>query len=884
MPIAPGTRLGPYEILAPLGAGGMGEVYSARDTRLDRSVAIKVIPSHLSGSPELKARFEREARTISSLNHPNICILHDVGHEGGVDYLVMEHLDGESLAERLERGPLSMAEILRYGREITDGLDKAHRSGIVHRDLKPGNIMITKGGAKLLDFGLARGTEPSRAPVDLTQSPTMSRPLTAEGSIVGTFQYMAPEQLEGKEADVRSDLFALGTVFYEMATGRKTFEGKTQAGLIASILKEEPRPLSEVAPMTPPGLDRLVKALLAKDPEERIQTAREVLLHLRWIQEGGSQVGVPVRVSVLRKRRERLAWALAGVFLIAALATSAMLVRSKPARPQLLRFEISQPTEVNRMAAPRVSPDGRYVAFQGVDAVGVTRIWLRPLDSMTARPLEGTEGAVRPPFWSPDSKSLGFMSGGHLKKVDIAGGAPIAIAEARTGSDGSWSPAGFILYDGGGADPIYKVPASGGTPTVAVPADSSAGSAGVGWPEFLPDGKHFLYLNVTSPSTLMLGSIDSDKRTPIGPCETRVLYAPPGFLIFSRGGTLMGQQFDASKAKLSGDPFPVAERVEGTPVGDADFSVSRNGILTHLLGQPLPDGAFTWIDRSGRKLGTIGSSGSMATIALSPDGKRIATRIFDKETRTRDIWTLDIGRGLATRFTFDTGNENFPLWSPDGSRIAYIWNNPKKPGIYGRNSSGAGGTELIYDTGAGAILSDWSSDGRYLMYENVVSAESRSDLFIVPLQGERKASPFIQDRFDETQGRFSPDGRWVAYVSDESGRPEVYVQTFPDHTGKWQISTLGGNDPEWRGDSKELYYLSPDLKMNVVAVRTEGGFEVGNPTVLFDARVVLPETTFRHYAVTGDGQRFLLLAPMGEEKPASTAVVVNWMSTLQKSK
>jgi eukaryotic-like serine/threonine-protein kinase len=884
MAVSPGTRLGPYEILAPLGAGGMGEVYSARDTRLDRSVAIKVLPGHLSGSPELRARFEREARTISSLNHPHICVLYDVGHEGGVDYLVMEHLEGETLAARLERGPLPPAEILRYGREITDALDKAHRSGIVHRDLKPGNIMITKSGAKLLDFGLARGTELSGAPADLSRSPTMSRPLTAEGSIVGTFQYMAPEQLEGKEADVRSDLFALGAVLYEMATGKKAFEGRSQASLIASILKEEPRALSEIAPMTPPGLDRLVRALLVKDPEERIQTAREVLLHLRWIQEGGSQVGIPVRVSVLRKRRERLAWGLAGGLLLGVLALTGMLMRGKPAPPQLLRFEISQPAQVSRMAAPRVSPNGRYVAFQGIDALGVTRIWVRPLDSMTAKPLEGTEGVFRPPFWSPDSRSLGFMAGGRLKRVDIAGGAPVTICEAPTGSDGSWSQAGFILYDGASADPIYRVAASGGTPTVAVPSDSSAGSAGVGWPEFLPDGKRFLYLNITQPSTLMLGSIDSQKRVPVGPCETRVLYAPPGFLLFSRGGTLMGQRFDLQKARLFGEPFPVAERVEGSPVGDADFSVSQNGILTHLLGQPLPDGTFTWIDRTGRKLGTVGTPGSLAVVALSPDEKRVATRIFDRDSRTRDIWTLDLARGLATRFTFDPGNENYPLWSPDGSRILYFWNSPKKPGFYIRNSSGAGNSEFFFDAGGQAVPTDWSKDGRYLAYENTTSAENRTDVWILPLEGERKPFAFLQDRFDENQGRFSPDGRWFAYVSNESGRPEVYVQTFPDHRGKWQVSTLGGGDPEWRGDGKELYYLSPDLKMMAVPLKTDGSFEVGNPVALFDTRVLLPETPLQHYAVTHDGQRFLVLSPVGEETPASTAVVVNWTAALSKSK
>jgi eukaryotic-like serine/threonine-protein kinase len=500
---------------------------------------------------------------------------------------------------------------------------------------------------------------------------------------------------------------------------------------------------------------------------------------------------------------------------------------------------------------------------------------------MTAKPLEGTEGATRPPFWSPDSRFLGFMSGGKLKKVDITGGAPITVADAPSGADGSWGKAGFILYDGGPGDPIYKVSAAGGTPEAAVPADTTDGP-GIGWPEFLPDGKRFLYLSLVSPSTLMLGSLDSDERTPIAPCETRVLYSPPGYLLFSRGGTLMAQEFDASKAKLSGDPFPIAERVEGTPVGDADFSVSQTGMLTHLLGQPLPDGLFTWMDRSGRKLGTVGSPGSMAAVALSPDEKRIATRLFDRESRSRDIWTLEIARGLATRFTFDPGNENFPIWSPDGSRIVYISSNPKQPGFYARSASGAGSSELLFAAGTNAVPSDWSTDGRLIVYETTASAENRTDVWILPLDGDRKPYPFLQDRFDESEGRFSPDGHYLAYVSDESGRPEVYVQTFPDARGKWQVSTIGGTDPAWRADGKELFYLSPDQKMMAVPILTAGELEVGNPVVLFETRVVIPESSFRHYAVTRDGQRFLILAPVGEEAPASTAVVVNWSAAIEK--
>src|SRR5262252_4588936 len=498
MTLAAGTKLGPYEIVSPIGAGGMGEVYKAKDTRLERDVAVKVLPEHLATSEEIRQRFEREAKTISQFSHPHICALYDVGREGDVEYLVMEYLEGESLADRLGKGALPTEQILRYGIEIADALDKAHRQGIVHRDLKPGNIMLTKSGVKLLDFGLAKplaaaGAQTISGASVMATEAQVSQPLTERGTILGTFQYMAPEQLEGGEADARSDIFAFGAVLYEMATGRKAFTGKSQASLISSIMREEPAPISSIAPMVPPALNRVVRTCLAKDPEDRFQTAHDVKLQLEWVQEGGSEAGLPAPVVARRKNREKLAWAVAAVAIAAAALATYGWIRRAPTPPRIVRFDIGTPEDVIAVDAPRVSPDGRFVAFNATDASGKTRIWLRPLNVLTAQPLNGTEGTTRP-FWSPDSRFLAFMADGKLKKIDVTGGPPTKICDAPTAVDGSWSPGGVILLDGTGIDPILRVPAAGGAPVVWVKAELSRKETQVGWPEFLPDGRHFLYM------------------------------------------------------------------------------------------------------------------------------------------------------------------------------------------------------------------------------------------------------------------------------------------------------------------------------------------------------------------------------------------------------
>ena len=888
MPLAAGSRLGPYEILGPLGAGGMGEVYRARDPRLGRDVAIKVLPEDVAPTPELRQRFEREARAISSLNHPHICTLHDIGQQDGVDFLVMELIEGETLAARLEKGPLPTPDVLRYAAEVADALDKAHRQGMVHRDLKPGNIMLTRSGAKILDFGLARVMAPPAAAgglpgsAMLSRSPTMSTPLTAAGMLVGTFQYMAPEQLEGKEADARSDIWAFGATVYEMATGKQAFHGGSQASLIASILKEQPRRIAEVQPLTPPGLDRLVERCLAKDPEDRWQSARDLAHELEWIARAGSQAGVPAPVAARRRSRERILAGVAAVSTVGMLALAAVLVLRRPAAPEVMRFEIRPPTAIQYQDAPRISPDGRVLAYSGTDSTGTNRVWLRPLAGTAAQPLAGTEGIVQRPFWSPDSRYLGFFANGKLKKIEVSGGPAISICDAPTGSDGSWSRTGVILYDGGTNDPIYKVSASGGTPTPAVLADTVRHLA-VGWPCFLPDGHHFVYMLLGEKSLLKIGSIDSKETKELVASESRAEFSLPGFLLFLRGGSLVAQRLDLRALKLTGEPFPVAEPVRAAPNGGGDFSVSRNGVLVYASGSG-QSGRLVWIGRDAR-IQEIAGTGNIPTLlnpALSPDARRVALRVTDPQVRTRDIWLVDLSRGVTSRFTFDPSNENHPLWSPDGSQLLYFSDGTASRGMHVKSATGAGGDQLLLTATDDLTPTDWSKDGRYVIYE-VAPLTGHQEVWALPMSGDRKAFPFLQGPYNQSQGQLSPDGKWLAYTSDESGRPEVYVQTFPEHGGKWQISTSGGLDPHWRGDGKELYYLSSDQRMMTVSIAAGPSFEADVPRPLFPVQVLFPGTGPRtHYAVTEDGQRFLVAAPQGSETLSGTQVVLNWNADVGK--
>ena len=888
MAILSGRRLGPYEILSAIGAGGMGEVHKARDTRLDRIVAIKVLSAHLADRTELRERFEREARTIASLNHPHICTLFDIGHQDGIDYLVMEYLEGETLAQRLVKSSLPLEQVLQYAIEIADALDKAHRKGVTHRDLKPGNIMLTKSGTKLLDFGLAKlKQEVAPANVQLSQLATADEPLTAKGTIVGTLQYMAPEQLEGKEVDARTDIFAFGAVVYEMATGKRAFEGKSQASLIAAILEREPPAMSSLQLRMPPALDRVVKKCLAKEPEKRWQAASDVCDELKWISEGDSQAGLAAPLVPHRKNRERLIWSVAVILLTTALALGALaFLRRKPEDAPPIRFFVStlgglagQGTTTSGTTAPvAVSPNGRRIAFVSIGTNGRYLLWVHSLDTLTAQALEGTEGASSP-FWSPDSLFLGFFAAGKLKKIEASGGQPITLSDAPDNRGGAWSRDGTIVFNPGNRTALQKVDASGGLATAA--SVLSEGEQAHMRPSFLPDGRHFLYRAVTGSAggPIYLASLDSPQRKLLLNADSQDVFYTQGHLLFLREAMLMAQPFDARRFLLSGDAFPIAEQIQttGTNPPYGVFSASENGVLAYQKGTASTDSQLVWVDRRGKQIGVLGEPARYSDVELSPDGKRAAVSMSDG--KQRDIWLLDVARGLKARFTFDPGDEVLPIWSPDGSRLVYGSRRKGHLDLYQKSSSGVGTEELLLEDKLDKSPSSWSPDGRFILYESF-GGSTGGDVFVLPLFGERKPYPFVQTQFNDIPVQFSPDGRWVAYNSNESGKYEVYVVPFPEISGKWQISTSGGTYPRWSHNGAEIFYVAPDNKLMAAAVNGKGAnFETGVVKPLFEVQAA--RATFS-YDVSADGQRFLINTAPDHTESAPITVVLNWAAGLKK--
>ncbi len=866
----------------------MGEVYRARDTRLEREVAVKVLPEHLAADPTRQQRFEREARAISSLNHPNICALFDVGREGDAAYLVMELVAGETLADRLGKGPLPPQEVVRIGIQVADALEAAHRQGIVHRDLKPGNIMLTAGGVKLLDFGLAtyRTPEVERQLSRLTDLPTATAPspLTEEGAILGTYQYMAPEQLQGKGADARSDLFALGCVLYEATSGRHPFTGRNRASLIGAILKDQPAPISTIEPMAPPALDRLVRDCLAKDPDDRLQTAHDVKLQLEWIVEGVSQVGAPAVVTGRRRSRERLTWALVGVLLVAAAAFAVGYLRRVPAERHTVRLQLTPPEGLKAIGSPRISPDGRTLVFSARDAQNISRIWIRPLAALRAWPLPGTEGAVLSdgrlsrPFWSPDSRFIAFMARGKLKKVPVAGGPAQTICDAPMGADGTWGRRGVILLDAVGGGRMCRVPAAGGFAEPAVTPHLF-----VAWPMFLPDGRHFLYHeqdSVIAERRLVVADLDGKEaaRTLVR-SDSAAVYAPQGFLLFVRNNTLLAQPFDADTLELAGDPVTLAERVTTTTGGLAEFSVSDNCALVYRSAPPNLS-RLLWVDRSGSVLGEVGPPADYRNPALSPDRERLAVEIVDPANRNLDIWILDLGGGGRSRLTFDAAMDFSPIWSPDGGTIVFSSDRNGEAGVYARPSSGTGPVERIWPAADTVTPGDWSHDGRFLA-ATVWRDAKQSDLQLYPADGSGEPLAVTQSPFDEVQPAFSPDGRYLAYASNETGRYEVYVQDFPGPGGHWQISAEGGAEPCWGADGRTIYYRDADNQVMAVAVDTTSGFSAGAPQPLF--RIDPAESSlWKPFLVSRDGSRFLVVERIANQDMVTMTVVLNWDAELKR--
>ncbi len=880
--LAPGTKLGHYEIEDSIGAGGMGEVYRARDVRLDRTVAIKVLPSHLSENKDLRERFDREARTISNLQHPNICALHDVGHENGTDFLVMEHLEGETLADRLAKGPLSATELLPIAVQIAGALEAAHKNGVVHRDLKPGNVILTRQGAKLLDFGLAKIaiSDEQTTNSTFTQMATgmPSAPLTEQGTIMGTFQYMAPEQLEGKEADARSDIFSFGALLYEMATGQKAFAGDSQASLIASIMTSQPQPITTIQPMTPPALDRLIRTALEKDPDSRWQTAHDVALQLKWIQEGGSELGVPKPVAAKRRGQTRTAWMVAGLASLAAVVFAALYyMQPEPPAPQAIRFSIQAPREVVSFGSPRISPDGTMIAFNGRGTGGVESIWIRPLNANDPHPLAGTEGAGRP-FWSPDSRHLGFFAGSKLKRVPVAGGPPLTLCEFGRGADGGWGK-DFILFDGASGDSIMAVPVGGGEIKGATRIDRERASAGDGWPFFLPDGEQFVFIRFVGdgPSEVHLGRVGSMETKFLTNGESRLEYVHPGYLIYERGGSLLAHPFDAGKGEFTGDPFALTEGIGTGGAGLAHFSCSENGILIYTEGDD-PGRKLVLFDREGRTVAVFGEPSLYARPALSPDGKRLAYLHYE-ESGGGDIWVFDLVRKVPSRFTFDNESNN-PVWSPDGSEIAYTTLRDGVRQLMRKKTSGSGQPVLIRGVESQTILNDWSAGGR-LLYTDF-GGSGGIDIVMREVASPDSVIELTSGEALEAQAKFSPDERYFAYSSNETGSFEVYLRSVDPDGGKWQISTNGGVEAFWRADGREIFYLSPARSVMAVPVDLTEDVVLGIPQKLFDAPVQRDINTRNRYCPTPDGQHFYCVSLIESDRVPPTNIIVNWTAELDQ--
>ncbi len=889
MPIQPGTRLGPYEVVAQIGAGGMGEVWRGRDTRLDREVAIKILPDSFAASDEARARFEREAKVISSISHPHICVLYDVGHEGETHYLVMELLAGETLAERLMRGPLQPAEVLRYGAEVADALDRAHRQGVVHRDLKPGNVMLTKDGAKLLDFGLARPGSEAARPLDrLSEMATHAKALTAEGTIVGTFQYMAPEQLEGQEADARTDIFALGALLFEMATGRPAFSGRSKTSLIAAIVSHEPSPISSLAAMSPPALDHVVRNCLAKSPDERWQSAHDVGSQLRWIAGAGSQAGVAAAVvSTRRKRRNVLAVAaVLGWTSVAALA-GWIALRDGGAReaPEPFRAELVPPPGVE--VAPVVaghgalSPPGRRLAVIGGEEDKVL-LMVRSLATGEVLGLAGTEGATFP-FWSPDARWLAFFADEKLKKIESGGGPVQIVTEAHAGRGGSWGAGGTIVFAADILGPLRRVSENGGSSEpVTEPASDEVTHR---MPHLLPDGKRFLFVEKVSRSqafgNIAAGSVECGPSRVVVERASNPQYAA-GYLFFVRDRNLVAQRFDPEQLSAEGAHIPIADSIEYyNPRDIGNFSVSAAGWLV-FRRSVLEKSRLAWFDRNGREVEAVGDPDFFLGGWASPDIPLVALIRSDAAGAASDIWVMDLGRGQLTRSTFiSTSGAIEAVFSPSGDRLAvssFVGAGLAGSALWIQPISGSGSKQTILES-TSFLAEDWSRDGAFLI-GTVQERETSHDIAYIRLGNEPpEIRKLVATRFQESDGCLSPDGKWLAYVSDETGRSEVYLSDFPAGARKWQISAAGGSGPVWSRDGRELYFAT-DKAYFAVSIAGSGSAEVGA------LRQILDRAPFAGRQIVAGaglgGERILALAPAGVASPEPLRLIRNWRAELER--
>jgi len=889
MSLKQGDRLGPYEIVARIGAGGIGEVYKGRDTRLDRTIAVKILGQDLTARPEVLQRFEREARVISTLNHPNICTLHDVGNDGGLPYLVMEFVEGETLQQRLSRGPVGLAAACRIAIQIGEALEQAHARKIVHRDLKPANVMLTSQGSsvKLLDFGLAKLPAP---PLIGGASTVSTVALTIEGTIIGTLQYMSPEQLEGKEADSRSDIFSFGGVLYEMITGRPPFAGNSQAALIAAVMAGESPPVSSLQPMAPPALDHLVRKCLAKDPEERWQNVRDLVSQLRWIagsfsgSSGSSLPAVAQRPPKDVRVRWRWAGAAAGALLLIAAGTWWMHDRQPAVTAPVVRFEVPPPEgqALTADSLPVLSPDESRIVF---NTARDRNLVVRSLDSLDSREVPGTEGGHLP-FWSPDGRTVAFFSMGALRKVGLSGGPPVIVTPVRGAAGGSWSHEGVILFSPTPASGLMQVSAAGGKAEPVTSLDAARGETSHAWPWFLPDGRHFLftaYSKQPEQGGVYIGSLDSAQVTRILPEDTNAQFVPPGLLLYTRRGVLTAQPFDASRLRFAGDPVAVAEKLSAVarPAGAA-FSATHGALVYHVSADASRN-RLVWFDRNGAALGPLGPPGDYSSPAVSPDGQSLAVASRESTSKARDIWVYDATRGTGTRLTLGAGDNFSPVWSPDSRSVAYLATRGGSTSIFRKLASGAGSEEMIAQAPGAVSLSDWTTGGKRLLL-TVQPPGKPYEIWQVLLEGRRQPELLLNGPLAMACARLSPDGKWMAYMSNESGAGgyETYVQTFPPTGNKWRISAATGEYPQWRADGKELLMIeSRHYKILSAPIEgSSGQLKTGRPVPLFQGP--LGDFSLANYfAVAPGAQKFLLVRADDELSTRPFTVVLNWQAGLR---
>ena len=900
MSLAPGARLGPYENIAAIGAGGMGEVYRAHDSRLERDVAIKVLPAGLSLDAERLQRFEQEARAAAALNHPNILGVHDIGQnpstgsgQATAPYIVTELLEGETLRDRLTQGPVPARKAIEYAIQIAHGLAAAHERGIVHRDLKPENIFITTDGrVKILDFGLAKLTQSDVGLAGASNLPT-TPPQTQDGLVLGTIGYMAPEQVRGSPVSHLADVFAFGAVLYEMLSGQRAFHGATTADTMTAILKEDPQDLPIVDRHIPPALARIVDRCLEKSAVARFHSMHDLAIALETLSSYSEAMPtVAAGKTPAGRWRERLAWVAAGLLLVTTVAVSLLYLRALSTETPRIQFAVSPPPNVTfstggggggvrggGQAVPVLSPDGRRIVFSGLRA-GQALLWVRDMDALEARPLAGTESPAGSYFWSPDSRTIGFFAGGKLKTIDASGGPVQTLCNAPGSLGGTWNSDGVIVFAGGG---LFRVPAAGGQPIPLTKPDATRGETSHRLPFFLPDGRHFLFAAAPT-NTVWVGSLDKSEPTKVMTADSQARYSS-GYLLFVRQGTLMAQPFDTKRLTPVGDATPIVEQVLQAQPGYAAFSASDSGSLAYRQGAANPLTRLTWFDRAGKPLGTGSEQGRYRNPVLSPDGTRAAVQVVDPAGQNEDIWLLELSRGVMSRFTFDSHNDTYPIWSPDGKWIMYGSDREQNGGwnLYQKLASGAGEEELVRKSTLDERPHSWSPDGRYVVFRTY---NPTSTLGVLPLFGDRKPLRLPPGTYGTGLGQVSPDGRWIAYGGQETGRYEVYVRGFPTAGGKWQISKDGAVSPRWRGDSKELFYYAFDGRLMTVSIGGDKELQYGTPTPLFTARMLngpaAPVNFRAQYDVTRDGQRFLLNVPAEDQAPPSITVVVNWPALLKK--